>query len=54
MILFNPYMVGMIRGSLFPQGICPKGNAIGLLEFERAYFEATVEHFSHYTMTTFL
>ena len=36
----------------FPNGICTKVEIIVLLEFEVAYFEAAVLHFSHYTTRT--
>ena len=32
----------------FPKSISPKTNVMARLEFELAYFEATVQHFSHY------
>ena len=39
----------MIRRFItFPKGISTKGNVISRLEFELAYFETTVQHFSHY------
>ena len=38
---------------IFPKGICPKVNIIAWLEFKLAYFETTVQHFSHYAMGTF-
>ena len=33
---------------IFPEGICLKVNLIGRREFKPAYFEAVVNHFSHY------
>ena len=35
-----------------PKGINPKMNVIAWLEFELAYFKASIQHFSHYTMGT--
>ena len=32
----------------FPKGICSKLNIIARLDFELAYLEARVQHFSHY------
>ena len=36
----------------FLKSISPEVNVTGRLEFELAYFEAAVEHFSHYTTGT--
>ena len=36
----------------FLKGISPKVNVIALLEFKLAYFEARVQHLSHYTIGT--
>ena len=48
------HITGGIKVSSFPKGISPKVNIIVQLEFELAYFEATVRHFSHYTLGTSL
>ena len=37
---------------MFPNAITPKVNVIARLEFELIYFEATVQHFRHYTSNT--
>ena len=34
----------------FPKGICPKVNIIVWLKFKLTHLEATVHHFSHYTI----
>ncbi len=36
----------------FPKGICSKVDVIARLEFELAYFEAVVQHFSHSATAT--
>ena len=36
----------------FPKGIRPKVYIVAWLEFEFAYFKATVQHLTHYTMGT--
>ena len=41
--------VGYKGINTFPKIISPKVNVITWLEFELAYFEAAVQHFTHYT-----
>ena len=36
----------------FPKGICPKVNVIVRLEYELAYYDSTVQRFTHYTTRT--
>ena len=36
----------------FPIGISPKVNVVAGLEFELAYYDVTVQHFSHYHTVT--
>ena len=40
----------MLGVYIFPKNISPKVNVIVRLEFEFAYFKATVQYFSHYTL----
>ena len=42
----------VIQPISFPKDIGPKVNVIAWLEFELAYLEAAVQHFSHYTTGT--
>ena len=49
-ILFNPWWVR--RFNTFSKGTSPKVNLIARLEFELVYFEATVQHFSHFCTGT--
>ena len=46
-ILFNPYL-GDNGVLILPKGISSKVNVITRLEFELVYFEAGVQHVSHY------
>ena len=46
MVLFNPQLED--KGVTLPNAISPKVNVIAWVEFELAYFEATVQHFNYY------
>ena len=44
--------MGIRRFNNFLKGTSPKVNIIARMEFEPAFFEAAVQHFSHYAMET--
>ena len=48
MLLFNSKLLGADKG-VYIFDIRSKVNIIAWLEFELAYFETAVEHFSHYS-----
>ena len=50
MILFKKKAGGIWGFNTFPKDICPKVNVLLWLEFELAYFETVVQHFSHYAL----
>ena len=50
MVLFNPK--GDKGVHAIPKGISPRVNVMIWLDFELAYFKATVQHFSHYATET--